>query len=157
MRTEDFEIVEGDAVKERLKPVQFEALLDAWVDEHFQPIDSPVSEIRRTIESISPLFAGFGRLIRQKGEWKQRAELKGYIREIVEKSIEEGTMVVAEKDGRILGMIKVSRLKEVGENNLVRGDVFEMGKAFTIPEARGQGIYRQLRAAMIRRVQKKPS
>jgi len=56
---------------------------------------------------------------------------------------------------RIIGMVKASKLEKVGENSPIQGEVVEIGKAFIVPDARGAGIYGQLRTQVIDHVQSK--
>jgi N-acetylglutamate synthase-like GNAT family acetyltransferase len=57
----------------------------------------------------------------------------------------QGALLVAERDGRLLGCVALRRLREVG----ARGSICEMKRLYVAPEARGSGAGDALLTAVI--------
>lgn len=156
--------------------LEFSALVDEWVQDQFESVRLPpssreqaitdilkglplgkelleaLSRVRDKIRDVFPQFSE-----QRKFDAMRKSDLRKYLIETLEKAIADGDMFIArdQDSQRIIGMAKASRLEKVGENSPVQGDVVEIGKAFIVPDVRGEGVYSQLRTQVINHVTSK--
>jgi GNAT superfamily N-acetyltransferase len=69
----------------------------------------------------------------------------------LEASIQRGDLLaIKDREGHIMSLMRLKIMDEVGDNDAgVEGPVGKIGRGYTVPEARGQRLYPQLREAMI--------
>ena len=149
---------------------EFSALVDEWVKDQFESSQLPpssreqavtdmitgvplgkdllevFSRVRNKIRGIFPQFSR-----QRKFDAMRKSDLKNRLVDTLKEAIAQGDMFIArdEANQRIIGMVKASKLEKGGENSPVQGEVVEIGKAFIVPDARGAGIYSQLRTQVV--------
>lgn len=170
----DIEIIGGDGPKERLQRDELERLVELWMNETYQPVDVPIYGTRDLVESVlnglpmgkkltsvvygvherlRDLFPQLSRTRKLQAE--QREDSRKRLTEHLQESIDRGDMVIARKNNKAIGMVRVYKLDKVAPNNFVNGDIYEIGKALVIPEERRKGVYRELRKQAITHVREK--
>ncbi len=174
MSFEDIEIIGGNKTRERLQPGDLDRLVSLWMDETYQPIDVPISRMRDLIEGVlnglpmgeklTSVISGVrerlcDRFPQFSGTRKFQAEQKEQFRQQLTKHLQEaiarGDMVIAKKNDRAIGMVRVYKLDKVAPNEFVNGDIYEIGKALVALEERGKGVYRELRKQAIAHVRER--
>jgi predicted GNAT family N-acyltransferase len=68
---------------------------------------------------------------------------------------DRGDLIVERVNGEVVSFCALKPLKTVGANPHVSGQVFELGRAFTKVEYRGQGYYRKVRDRAIEHARQK--
>lgn len=139
MPPDDLEVIEGETVKKQLKPHELDALVDLWVEETFEPIDAYVDQTKIAV----------GHALYDHIQLQAKTRYKTGLREHLQEIIEKGDMVIARREGRVIGMVRVMKLDRVGANKFVNGDVYEIGKGLIIPEERGKGVYSKIRQQVV--------
>lgn len=160
---------------------EFSALVDEWVQDQFESVQLPpssrekavtealsgvplgkellevFSRVRENIQDVFPQFSKQRIIEQQRFDTVRKSDMRTYLVDTLQKAIAEGDMFIArdQTSQRIIGMAKASKLEKVGENSPVQGEVVEIGKAFIVPDARGAGVYSQLRAQVIDHVKSK--
>lgn len=138
MSREDIKIIGGNEVKVDLKPEELDELVDVWFQEMDKPVDTPISEIRQLVDNVLERVSEESKLI----EAQQKRERRVHLIEDLREAINRGDMTIVRKNGKVVGMVKVMEIYWAARSDLIEGRVFEIGKALTIPEARGKGIYK---------------
>lgn len=155
MPREEIEIIGGNGVKEDLKPGELDTLVDIWFQEMDKPVDAPISETRQLVGDVLEENSAERKLAEAQWKKERRPQLVEDLRE----AMKRGDMTIARKNGKIVGMVRVMELqKEIhwhAPNEAIEGRVFEIGKALTIPEAQGQGIYKTVREQAIANLKEK--
>jgi len=168
MLLEDIEIIGGDETKERLQPGELDRLVSLWMDETYQPVEVPISRTRELVEGVlnglpigdklNSVVSGVRERLRnrfpqfsktRKFQAEQREQFRLGLTQHLQEAIDRGDMVIARKDGKTIGMVRVYKLDKVAPNQFVNGDIYEIGKALVVPEERRKGIYRELRKQAI--------
>lgn len=174
MPSEDVEIIGGDETKKCLQPGELERLVGLWMDETYHPVNVPISRTRITIEGIlnglpmgeklTSVVSGVRERLRdhfpqfsrtRKFQYAQREQFRQGLTKHLQEAIDRGDMVIARKNGKAVGMVRVYKLDKVTPNKFVNGDIYEIGKALVIPEERGKGVYRKLRKQAIAHLREK--
>lgn len=174
MPLEDVEIIGGDETKERLQSGELDRLVGLWMDETYQPIDAPISRMRDLVESvlnglpmgekITSAVSGVRERLHdrlpqfsqtRKFQAEQREQFRQGLTKHLQEAIDRGDMVIARKNDKAIGMVRVYKLDKVALNRFVDGDIYEIGKALVVPEERGRGVYRELRKQAITRLRAK--
>jgi|CXWL01.1.fsa_nt_gi predicted GNAT family N-acyltransferase len=99
-------------------------IADAFARETYIPM---AGQIRSEIEEI---FIGYGQ----------------YVYEDLLAAGQEGNLTVAVEDNHIVSIIRIEKIDQPGGMFQGSGPVLELGRAYTMPELRGKGMYRKLRA-----------
>lgn len=174
MPLEDVEIIRGDETKERLQPGELYRLVTLWMVETYHPVDRPYFENKGLIEGVlnglpmgekltsivsgvrerlSDRFPQFSKT--RKFQAEQREQFRQGLTEHLQEAIDRGDMVIARKNDKAIGMVRVCKLEKVAPNQFVDGDIYEIGKALVVPGERGKGVYRELRKQAIAHVREK--
>ena len=140
MPLDDLEIIGGNDVLNQLKPRDLDVLVDLWVEETFEPVDLPVSQTRASVGEVLDDHEKF--------QIALKARSKADLRQHLEDVLAQGNMVIAKKDGRVIGMVRVMKLDR-------DGDIFEIGKGLVVPEERGKGVYAKVREHAIAQLRAK--
>lgn len=136
MSLENLEIIDGEAVKENLKPEEVDVLVEAFIESTSRKVDLTVLETHEAVQEAL--------------DRKGRADaLTRHIYEV----IDEGDMVIARVDGKIAGMISgylfTYRYHPDPENeHFVEVPVIEMGKGRVLDSFQDNGIYSKMRAKL---------
>ncbi len=174
MQLEDIEIIGGDETKDRLRRDELDQLVKLWMTETYQPVYVPISRIRDLAEGVlnglpmgkklTSVVSGVHERLRdlfpqfsttRKLQSEQREDSRKMLTEHLQESIDRGDMVIARKNNKAIGMVRVYKLDKVAPNQFVNGDTYEIGKALVIPQERGKGVYRELRKQAIAHVREK--
>lgn len=143
------DIIGGDSSRETVTQSELIPLLEAWVEEQFQPAQSPRgifdavrTRIRKILPSLDP---------HKPEELERRRSRKDYLEGILRDGLSRGDTFVARLGGKAVGMVTLIPLP-VDENrsSVCPGEVVEFGKAFVLPDYRKQGVYRSLRNEAIK-------
>ena len=144
MNAEDVEIISGEAVKTNVPVNEIEGMIDLW-NKHLLS-----DEILRTREDLkSALAKPFSQLLidedflgKLTDEERESIAIQTARQHLdITRAYKKGDLIVARQNGHVVGMGKIAKLRIVGENKHVSGDVFEFGKVLIVPEARGQKIF----------------
>jgi predicted GNAT family N-acyltransferase len=130
----------------------------AWVIEEARPKDGdPRSHTRKRLRDVMSKF-GVGRSAlrrfstthKKQKAWlsERRGEFEFKFKDLAEAN-ERGDLILERKNGKVVSFVILKPLRTVGENSHVSGEVFELGRAFTVPEERGNGHYSRVRVAAI--------
>jgi len=137
MSIDDPEIIKGDKVKNYLNADDLDKLSDLFVNEVFPSVKIKVSETKVSVVNV---LKRKGENINLREKIKSRRQYKEGTRSHLKEVLEKGNMVIAKKGDRVIGMVRIYKLENPKPNELVNGDIFEIGKAFVVPEERMKGI-----------------
>lgn len=155
MSREDIKIIGGNEVKVDLKPEELDELVDVWFQEMDKLVDTPISEIRQLVDNVLERVSEESKLI----EAQQKRERRVHLIEDLREAINRGDMTIVRKNGKVAGMVRVVALQDelhwITREDAIEGRVFEIGKALTIPEAQGEGIYGMVNEQAIANLRKK--
>lgn len=172
MVSEKVEIIGNEEIKSQVKPEDLDPLIHGWMEEMYQPIQVPRTGIRalvdRAINSIPSDTARSAVMEVREGlrdrfpglsETRSAAPLlkaqsRHFLERDLDSSLSNGDMVVAKRDGEVVSMVRFFPFT-AGKNSYVEGDMVELGKGFTLPEARRKGIYREVREQAISNIKAK--
>lgn len=79
---------------------------------------------------------------------ERRGEYEFKFKDLIEAN-ERGDLIVERKNGKVVSFVILKPVITLGENPHVSGEVYELGRAFTVPEERGKGHYSRVRASAI--------
>ncbi len=151
MPREDIEIIGGNEVKEDLKPGELDELVDIWFQEMDKPVDAPISETRQLVGGVLEENSAESEL----AEDQRKKERRAHLMEDLHGALNRGDMTIARKNDKVVGMVRVMEITWAAQDDLIVGKVFEIGKALTIPEVQGQGIYKIVREQAIANLREK--
>ena len=151
MPREEIEIIGGNGVKEDLKPGELDTLVDIWFQEMDKPVDTPISETRQLVGGVLEENSAERQLAEAQWKKERRPQLVEDLRE----AMKRGDMTIARKNGKVVGMVRVVEIYQTVHSDLIEGRIFEIGKALTIPEVQGQGIYKVVSEQAIANLRKK--
>ncbi len=157
----------GSINMENLKP-----LLDAWVEHHVPPRDEVADSIKNVREQVSEQMSWLDQIkaavtqfrdrlrghslpetLRREPEGRdsRKEGMQRYIQNEIGNALQNGDLIVAQKEGRPIGMVRLTRLNPTPFFDLVPEgtEIYELGSAFVLPEARREGVYRELRTQML--------
>lgn len=174
MPLDDVEIIVGDETKERFQLGELDRLVGLWMDETYNPVSAPISRTRDLIEGVfnglpiggklTSVISGVCERLRNRFpqlsktrtfQAEQREEFRKGLTQHLQEAIDRGDMVIARKNDKAIGMVRVYKLDKVAPNKFVDGDIYEIGKALVVPEERGRGVYRELRKQAITHLREK--
>ncbi|PKL36739.1 hypothetical protein CVV38_02450 [Candidatus Peregrinibacteria bacterium HGW-Peregrinibacteria-1] len=168
MSLDGLEILEGEDVKRRLSSEDLRRFVVLWVHETFVPMEKAVSPrlqkfldfvgelpqggkvlslVKATRDKVSERFPGLSSQ-KNSNDYQRFTYIEQYS-SYLEEMIANGDVVVACRDGRPVSMVRVTKLSGAVKSDLYSGELYEIGKALTVPEERGKGIYRRVRQQAI--------
>lgn len=137
MALENLEIIDGEAVKENLRPEEKDILVGAWLEAKYHDVNDTVLE---TQDAVQKALA----------EKKEAKDLPVHL-DIV---MDEGGMVIARVGGEIAGMMSgypfvYKQYTDPEKTNYREFPMLEIGKVVVIPKFRNNGVYRKMREKLI--------
>ncbi|MBU0981722.1 hypothetical protein KKC94_03435 [Patescibacteria group bacterium] len=135
MEKVDYSVVSEHAERVVDSP-EFDAFVKKWVDfqcgkerepsfRDWWPISSVSSKVHAGLSKVILSWRESRRREKDHGQW-----LRNFFSEKVAAAAEEGNAVFAMKDNKIIGVLILSRLEKVAENEYVSGEDFEREKEF---------------------------
>jgi predicted GNAT family N-acyltransferase len=138
------QIFSGDKVSEELGRKELERMSEAWAEHQLGPMrEQTRGERLREFIGMSSTHS------------TQRAERHQAVLGLadhLQEAMTAGNMVIAKRGEKVIGMIRVRPIENVGPNSPVRGQLFELGKAYVDPTERGAGVYSEMREQLVQHI-----
>lgn len=136
------QILEGEVTIEEL-----ETLIDRFIEETYEP---PLQEVRdATKEQVTEA------LVSPLSDEELKAQKKADLRKEFEVQLQQGNVIVAKENDKVVGMCKFFQFEAIIDPELNGQTVFEIGRIYVAEAARGQKIAEKMTKAAMELITRK--